>query len=140
MPRLWTSYCKTNWIWPRRRLIHNYVSYSKQRIKVASSSGEWFRIVFGVHIWTFTIYLNHSWSIFITKHIDVSCNADNIPPHVGGNYNDEVIKQSFHWFTNKVMKSSADKYYLFVNSNENVSMKKVILMLKVQNIWETTEG
>ena len=67
---------------------------------------------------------------FVVNSTDIANYADDNTPYATANDTDSLIasleeasKSLFTWFDNNPMKSNADKCYIFVSSNEKVTIK-----------------
>ena len=117
------------------KLIHNCLSNRKQRIKVNSSYSSWHEIIFGVTQGSilgpplFNIFLVNFF--FIVENIDMASYTDDNTPYISANNINEVIlfflekatDTLFKWFSDNVMKNSADKCHLLVSTNNAINIK-----------------
>ena len=112
------------------RLVHDYLSNSKERIKFGNTYSNWVEIIFEVPqglILLFNIFLAHLF--FFINDIDISSYGDNYAPYVISDNIDYIIKSLeeasialFQWVDNNLLKSNPDKCHLLISSNENVTV------------------
>ena len=116
------------------KLVHNYLSNSKQRTKINSTYSSLLEIIFGVPqgsilgpllFNTFLIDL-----FFIFEDTDIASYADDNTLYVIADNIDGVIKSLeeaseilFKWFNDNLMRINADKCKLLVTTNNTVKIK-----------------
>ena len=109
---------------PALRLVPDYLSNRKQRIKIENTYSTWMEIIFGVSQGSilgpllFNIFLADL--LFIINDIDIANDAD-----VTDNTDDisksleEASTALFQWFENNLLKSNIDEPHLLISSSEN---------------------
>ena len=116
------------------KLLHNYLSNRKKRLKINSTSGSLLEIIFGVPQESilgpllFNIFLTDLF--FIIEDTDIASYVDDNTPYVIADNIDGVIKSLeeaseilFKWFNDNLMKINADKCHLLVSTNNTVKIK-----------------
>ena len=119
---------------PALRLLHNYLTNRKQRIKKDRTFSSWEEILFGVPQGSilgpllFNIFLCDLF-LFISD-TDIASYADDNTLYTVGKNPEKIIKVLEHtaveiltWFENNGMKANSDKCYLLVNVKEKVCAK-----------------
>ena len=117
------------------KLVHDYLSDRKQRTRVNNSYSTWFEILFGVLQGSirgpllFNIFLVSLFFIF--SKTDIANYADGNMLYTSSNdvnglikRLEEASKELIKWFDDNLMKANPDKCHLFVNTNNNVSIRK----------------
>ena len=111
---------------PALKLVHDYLSDRKQRIRVNNVYSTWFEIAFGVPQGSilgpllFNIFLADL--LLILNKIDIANYADDNTPYTSSNEVnglikslEEASKELFKWFEHNLMKSNPDKCHLLVS-------------------------
>ena len=112
------------------KLINNYLTERKQRVKINGQFSSWLDIVVGVPQGSilgpllFNIFLS---DLFLfCNGIDIASYADDNTSYCIGKTPEEVISQLekslksiFEWFENNGMKANPDKCHLPLSKNEN---------------------
>ena len=119
---------------PALKLVHDYLSNTKQRTMVNRTYSPCLEIVSGVPQGSilgpllFNIFLADLF--FILNDIYIAGYTDNNTPYVIADDINDVIaslekakKALFEWFENNVLKSNADKCHLLVSSSDAVSTR-----------------
>ena len=119
---------------PAIRLINDYLSNRKQRVKIDGNYSSWSDILFGVPQGSilgpllFNIFMADLF--FVMKDVDIASYADDTTPFIVENDIDktitsleEVSKTLFDWFKNNRLKSNADKCHALVSTNASVNIK-----------------
>ena len=116
------------------RLIHNYLSDRKQRIKIGEAYSSWIEIILGVPRGSilgpllFNIYIN---DIFhFTEEATIANFADDNTPYICDKSIDLVLsklekdtKNLNQWFKANFLKSNEDKCQLLLNTNSKLAIK-----------------
>ena len=111
------------------KLMHNYLTGRKQRVKINNSYSSWQELFFGVpqgsilgpllfNIFLCDLFLN-------VEDIDIASYADDNTPYTTGKSVPEVIEKLedtsdklFKWFSDNGMKANPDKCHLLLSSND----------------------
>ena len=124
---------------PASKLIQNYLSNRKQITKMNSSYSEWLEIIFwvpqGAIFGPLLLNIFLADLFFIVDDIEIASYADDSTPYVISKDIEEVIqslgetsKILFKYFSNNLMKISADKCHLLVSRSNKV---EVLLTLQI---------
>ena len=116
------------------KLVHNYLSNRKQRIKINPTHNSFLEIIFGVPQGSILIPLFFNIFLidlfFITEDTDIASYADGNTRYVVADNIDGVIKSLeeaseilFKWFSDNLIRINADKFHLLVSTNNTVKMK-----------------
>ena len=115
------------------RLIQNYLSNRKQRIKINTEYSSWEEILFGVPQGSilgpllFNIFLCDLFLIMNNFEL-ASYAVDNTPYAVGNNTEELIVKLQnvsktlFQWFSDNQMKSNPDKCTFICSTSKKVSL------------------
>ena len=116
------------------KLIRNYLSNRKQRVRVNDSYSFWQDILFGVPQSSilgpllFNIFLADLF--FTLDNTEFTNYADDITPYaISGNTDDLISslekssKELLKWFDDNLMESNPDKCHLLVSSCEKIRME-----------------
>ena len=119
---------------PALKLIHNYLSSRKQRVRVNDTYSLWQDILFAVPQgsilgpFLFKIFLTDL--CFTLNNIEIANYADDTTPYaVSGNMDDLILslekssKDLLQWFDDNLMKSDPDKCHLLLSSCEKIKME-----------------
>ena len=115
---------------PALKLVHDYLSNSKQRTKVNRIYSSWLKVVFGIPQGSILgpLLFNIFWADL--NNVDIASYADDNTPHVIADGINGVItsvekvsKALFEWFENYLLKSNADKCHLLVISSDAVNLR-----------------
>ena len=111
------------------KLILNYLSFRKQKVKIGNQSSPWGDVTLGVPQGSilgpllFNIYIS---DMFMFVDIDVANYADDSTPYYGAETNDEVVEKLqstadtlFDWFSFNGMKANPDKCHLLLSNEIN---------------------
>ena len=111
---------------PVLRLIHDYFSNRRQRIKIENNYITWMEIVFGVTQGSilrpllFNIFL--AGLFFIISNINIASYADDNTSYIAADSIDDLIKSLeeastalFQWFDNIFFKSNLGKFHLLID-------------------------
>ena len=119
---------------PALRLLHNYLTNRKQRVKIDGTFSSWEEILFGIPQCSIlgSLLLNIflcDLFLFIND-IDIASYADNNTPYTIHKNPEKIIRvlentsvNLLTLFKNNEMKANADKCHLLVNSEEKVCTK-----------------
>ena len=121
-----------DFILPALRLVHDYLSNRKQRIKIENNYSTWMEIIYGVSHGSilgplsFNIFLADLF--FIINYIDIANHEDDNTPYATVDNIDDLIKSLkeastsvFQRFDNNLLKSNPDKCHLPISS-KNVTV------------------
>ena len=111
---------------PALRLIHDYLSNRKPRIKIKNTYITWMEIVFGVTQGSilrpllFNIFL--AGLFFIISNINIASYADDSTSYIAADNIDDLIKSLeeaptalFQWFDSSFLKNNLGKFHLLIN-------------------------
>ena len=115
---------------PALRLINDYLSNRRQRIRIGNSFSDWFGVILGVPQGSilgpilFNIFL--AVLFLVLKDVDIANFADDNTPFTSAKNIDDLIdslekasSSLFKWFKDNLFQGNPDKRHLLVNTNEN---------------------
>ena len=107
---------------PVLRLIHDYLSNRKQRIKIESNYITWMEIVFGVTQGSLLFNIFLTGLFFTISNINIASYADDNTSYITADNIDDLIKSLeeastalFQWFDHIFLKSNLGKFHLLIN-------------------------
>ena len=119
---------------PALKLIHNYLSNRKQRVRANDSYSLWQDILFGVPQGSilgpllFNIFLTDLF--FTLNNTEIANYADYTTPYAVSDNIDDLISSSerfpkdlLKWFDDNLMKSNPEKCHLLVSSCEKIKIE-----------------
>ena len=117
------------------RLIYNYLTGRKQRVKINQAYSSWKDIIYGVPQCSilgpllFNIYICDLSFFTEDVDIDIANYADDINPYHCSDSTESVIEtlqiaatELFQWFQNNNLKANADKCHLLLSTSETKQM------------------